>query len=196
MPYKPYEWYNIPFFSKNMKEQMIKYQCLPEYIIENFNPKTVVDYGCGAGYLVKELNERGIDTIGFEGFEVALEVIDEDIKDKVYIHNLLDGELIQYKKYDLCICTFVMEHIDRNLTDTLMKTMTNLSDTILYSSAIGRHGHHHINCLRNKEILNKFDTYNYECDIKMTDEIRKYLYKQTEVKSYKNEFFIFRRKEE
>jgi cytidyltransferase-like protein len=63
-----------------------------DILADVFNGCTVLDYGCGFGYLVELLNERGINATGW----------DLQFKD--------DAEVLD-TRYDLVICREVLEHV-------------------------------------------------------------------------------------
>jgi cytidyltransferase-like protein len=61
-------------------------------IVQTFDGRTVLDYGCGFGYLVELLNERGMTATGW----------DLQFKD--------EAEILE-ARYDLVICREVLEHV-------------------------------------------------------------------------------------
>ena len=53
---------------------------IADKIIETINPKTVLDVGCAAGYLVAALRDRGVEAYGIDVSEFAISCAREDIK--------------------------------------------------------------------------------------------------------------------
>ena len=79
--------------------------------------KNVVDVGCGAGGILKELkktNNFNQDT-NFSGFDINKEIIDIANKDSEKNINFFCEDFFKsnlYKKSDLILCADVYEHID------------------------------------------------------------------------------------
>ena len=83
-----------------------------EFIIEKFNPKTVLDIGCAYGELVKGLDDRGIESYGVDGSEYAINNSDSLIKSKLYKVNLNSDQLpFEDKKFDVVGSFYSVEHI-------------------------------------------------------------------------------------
>jgi len=83
-----------------------------EFIIEKFNPKTVLDIGCAYGELVKGLDDRGIEAYGVDGSEYAINNSNSSIKSKLYKVNLNSDQLpFEDKKFDVVGSFYSVEHI-------------------------------------------------------------------------------------
>ena len=59
-----------------------------EFIIEKFEPKTVLDIGCAYGELVKGLNDMGVESYGVDGSDYAINNSDPSVKSKLFKVNL------------------------------------------------------------------------------------------------------------
>lgn len=81
----------------------------PSLIKEVFEPRLVMDYGCGAGYLVAFLAELGVNVYGYERSEALRDLcppyVSHLVKDSCWHNELNSGPA-----YDLVICREVLEH--------------------------------------------------------------------------------------
>lgn len=102
-----------------------------ERIVKEINPKTVLDVGCAAGYLVEGLRDRGVDARGIDVSSYAISKVREDIKPFCFVQSAtehIDG------KYDLITCIEVMEHLAPEDFTVAINNMCNATDTIIFSS--------------------------------------------------------------
>ncbi len=111
-----------------------------------FNPKSVLDLGCGAGIWLRGFRDLGVPQIrGVDGSKAALDSYCKDLADCVSLHDLRTP-YIPNQRFDLCLCLDVAEHIDATLEDRLIESCVRSSDTIIFSSPPpGQGGIAHIN---------------------------------------------------
>jgi len=84
----------------------------PKLIKDVFQPIDVLDYGCGAGFLVAFLAELGIDVRGYEPSEAMRERVPPYVKWLVkrdWWDNRMNGGHTNI--YDLVVCREVLEHL-------------------------------------------------------------------------------------
>ncbi|RYY10059.1 MAG: class I SAM-dependent methyltransferase, partial [Chitinophagaceae bacterium] len=114
-------------------------------IIDMLHPRSVVDVGCGLGTFLAVFEENGVEEVlGLEGEWLDTKNL-EISKEKVIIADL-EKEFRSDKKFDLALCIEVAEHLSPHSADTLVNTLTGLSDVILFSAAVpGQGGQNHIN---------------------------------------------------
>lgn len=104
-------------------------------LIEDFNPKTVLDAGCAMGYLVAALRDRGVEAYGVDISEYAISKVREDIKPYCFVGSLTeplpDGIP---DKYDLITNIEVLEHIYAEDGEKAIENLCSLSDCVIFSS--------------------------------------------------------------
>lgn len=101
---------------------------------------TVVDIGCGRGVWGRVFEKQGCEVLGIDGEYVADPVIP-------FMSHDLREPLVLDKRYDLAVCLEVAEHLPEESADTLVESLINASDNIMFSAAIPyQTGHGHINC--------------------------------------------------
>jgi len=114
-------------------------------IIKFFNPKSVVDVGCGIGTWLNVCKSFGInDILGIEGHHLDTNLLMIG-KDDIFFWDL-EKEFLINRKFDIALCLEVAEHISSGASARFIKSLANLSDVIIFSAAIpGQGGQGHIN---------------------------------------------------
>ncbi|AOW08137.1 methyltransferase domain-containing protein [Flavobacterium gilvum] len=132
------------------------------YIIQLLEPKSVVDVGCGIGTWLKIFEDNGIvNILGIDG-----DYVDKSLL-KIDKNKFVDFDLEKiYKseiKFDLAISLEVAEHLGIESANIFIKTLTDLSDTIIFSAAIPKQGgQNHINEQEPKYWIEKFENEGFE----------------------------------
>jgi 2-polyprenyl-3-methyl-5-hydroxy-6-metoxy-1,4-benzoquinol methylase len=97
------------------------------WIKENFNPKSVLDHGCGPGYLIHLLNEIDIYAIGVDGNPYSKKLFDE-LHLKYNANYILDKFFdAKYDTFEIFTSVECFEHIPDN---GINKIMTRVSQEI------------------------------------------------------------------
>lgn len=136
--------YNQDFFEE-MGRSRDAYRRMGDIVAEVFSPfHSVLDIGCGTGFVIERLNELGHPVIGIEGSECA--PISNRIASSVYFVDITNDWPIA-GKHDLVICTETAEHIDRDWAGLLVhRIVDSARQSICFSAARpGKTGHHHVN---------------------------------------------------
>ncbi len=84
-------------------------------IIDYLQPKIVLDYGCGKGTLIQEL-QKIYPNIKFYGYDPAIEGMD----------------ILPCKKADLVINTDVLEHIPEAELDDILQKISAISENVFF----------------------------------------------------------------
>lgn len=97
--------------------------------VSNTSPKSVLDIGCGEGWLVRELTKAGFDTLGID---VVPELISAAIKEGAGRYKVLTYEDISYdvlnEKYDVVVSNFsLLGH--ESVTNIFSKLPSILADS-------------------------------------------------------------------
>ncbi|MDE7313114.1 MAG: class I SAM-dependent methyltransferase [Eubacterium sp.] len=116
-----------------------------EWITKDFQPVTVLDVGCAAGYLVEGLRDLGVSAYGIDISDYALSNVRDDIKPYCWNQSAAAG---LENKYDLITCIEVLEHLDSRDVREAVRNMCLAADRIIFSSTpfdYGEETHYSVN---------------------------------------------------
>lgn len=143
------KYYNSTCFSSGIFQY--DYAAIAETIIKEYQPKCIIDFGCGTVALASEFVSRGITVESFDGYSTPDFSMYSNIQfTKVYLNNLTATQefLNQLnKKFDLAISIEVAEHLNPVVSSTFIHWMTSIADVVVISAAVpSQDGVGHINC--------------------------------------------------
>lgn len=152
--------YNDDFFAWHFKYARGYSIKTMDWYIDQFKPKSVIDFGCGIASYLESANAKGITRI--KGFDIAVDkaakYIPEEIKP--YVAKVDCTFPIKTQKYDCVISFETAEHIEPSRTDTFIQNIVNAVSNkgyILFTAAPpGQDGTGHINCLEKDEWITQF----------------------------------------
>jgi hypothetical protein len=152
-----------------------------------------VDVGCATGDIVSELEKRGYDAWGIEGSSEAWEF---RCTNHLYFRDLRLSFTL--RKFDVCTCLEVAEHIEPEYADIFVENLCDLSDFLIVSAAPpGQGGHYHVNCQLFEYWESKFESKGFIFDGLKTDDWKLSLRpwkKKSGIKAFYKNSYIFRRK--
>ena len=145
--------YNRTFFEQ-YESLAPGYRELAAIIHEVFRPRSVVDIGCGSGFLIQCLNAFDVQVLGVDGASEMMNFIDPSIRANVLVKDLSSSH--DLGKFDLAISTEVAEHIPKKHSRSFVKNLTrNAQKKIILSAAQpGQWGDGHVNCQPKKFWIN------------------------------------------
>ena len=111
--YKDYSWDRLGSY----------FQRTARHIVDLFKPERTLDVGCAKGFLVKALDELGVDAYGIDPSVYAVSNAHPDVGDKI---NLDSAQSIPYpdNTFDVVTCFDVMEHVPlKEVTKTLKELL-------------------------------------------------------------------------
>lgn len=157
--------YDEAFYSMHVPWRE-EYDRMAELLANELPHNSIVDFGCGNGYLVETLFKMGKDAQGIDGSASVL-----TLNPNVRIADITRP--MDEPQRDLVICTEVAEHIEEQFADILVKNICNASrDWVFFSAAQAGHGGHlHVNEQPRSYWIAKFDACGFEVDQPTTDRI-------------------------
>ncbi len=141
------KYYQSDYFNENIFST--DYAFLANVISQKYKPSTIIEFGCGPGYLARELASLNIKVDALDGFS------DPDFSNdplitfsKVNLDDAVEVEqFLGTNKYDMAICTEVAEHLKPESSVHLIKYLTQSAPVVIFSAAVpNQNGHGHINC--------------------------------------------------
>lgn len=108
-----------------------------QMVVDEFDPATVVDVGCGEGWFCREFRARGIEAFGVDGDKLP------------HVDQVVDLTSPPYPDlggYDLAVCLEVAEHVEAQYAPSLVKWLCELAPVVVFSAAVpGQGGPGHVN---------------------------------------------------
>lgn len=107
------------------------FDIIAKRIIEQFNPKSVLDAGCAWGFLVESFRKRGVEASGIDISEYAIENVHPDIKEYCLVRSIIEP---LENKYDLITCIEVLEHMSKKDAEIAIENMCSHAEAVIFSS--------------------------------------------------------------
>ena len=104
----------------------------PELIRDVFQPKKVLDLGCGPGALMHLLWELGVDVEGIDFAESSRTLATPEMRDRITVGDVGDATLKPAGAYDLVISREVLEHLTVLEVKRAVANMVRLSSKFIY----------------------------------------------------------------
>jgi SAM-dependent methyltransferase len=133
------------------------------FVVELLSPHSVIDIGCGIGTWLAVLKDLGVDEVlGVDGEYVDGDLLANYLIKKEFIPHDLTLPFTLERRFDLCLCLEVAEHLPMDFSDTLIRSIVDHADVILFSAAIpGQGGQNHMNEQWPDYWANKFSKHGY-----------------------------------
>jgi SAM-dependent methyltransferase len=138
--------YTPEYYSTFQTSSRSSAQVIVPRVMEWFSPSSVIDLGCGMGEWLATFQATGVTEIqGVDGDYVdrnQLAIPEFAFK----THNFIEP-YSGNRRYDLAMSVEVAEHLDPEHGTSLVHSLTELSDIVLFSAAAPHQpGRHHVNC--------------------------------------------------
>jgi SAM-dependent methyltransferase len=104
----------------------------PFLIRDVFQPKRVLDLGCGPGALMHLLWELGVDVDGIDFAASSRELATPQVRDRITVGAVTDYTLKTAGSYDLVICREVLEHLTVLQVRQAVANMVRLTSRYIY----------------------------------------------------------------
>lgn len=143
-------------------------------IVNKYNPKTMLDIGCGEGHAIKWFLDNNVKACGVDGSELVLE--GSDVKNRIFIHDFTKGTISfnDILKPDLIWSCEFLEHVEEQYQDNYMRIFQTAPVVALtYSEPQWSDGgHHHVNCKPQEYWNDVFAKYGFEYDSEYSQYLR------------------------
>ena len=108
-----------------------------EYLIDKYQIASVLDVGAGAGWSTKWFAQRGIYTLGVEGWREALEK--SQCRSNIVEHDYSSGPFIPSMLLDLAWCAGFVEQIEEDFIPNFMASFRSCQYVCLTHAEAGHH---------------------------------------------------------
>jgi SAM-dependent methyltransferase len=126
------------------EEAMADAKQFADVVIDEFDPDSVIDLGCGVGRFLKPFADHGIEITGVEGSEKAIKnaIVPSDRLTQFDLRQPLTA----HDKADIVLCIEVVEHLAERSSDTIAQSIADAGETAIITTARpGQGGKHHEN---------------------------------------------------
>jgi SAM-dependent methyltransferase len=125
-------------------------------VIADFQPRSVLDVGCGTGAFLEGFRERGVGVAGIDYSEAALAVCRQK-RLPIRQHDLERDELPEVGTFDVVISTEVAEHLPESCADRFVALLCASAKTVVFTAATpGQPGEDHVNAQPNEYWIERF----------------------------------------
>jgi SAM-dependent methyltransferase len=133
---------------------------------------SVLDLGCGNGFLIARFKQLGKHVRGIDGSTCALVSAPVEVREFISVADLTTP--FRDERYDLVVCAEVGEHLDEQFADVLVTTICLHSNGLVFFTAAipGQGGYNHVNEQPPEYWLAKFATRGFALDTEMTNRCR------------------------
>ena len=186
--------YDEKFFQNTIKLEADSAEAAAQILIKYFQPKSVVDIGCGCGIYLQHFQAAGIEILGYDGAPAAITA--SLVGAKIKLHDLSQPLKLD-KKFDLVLCFEVAEHLEESAADILAQSLIDLGDTIAFTAATPGQGPRsigHINEQLPEYWIEKFKKHNFILQTELTEKIRQEMIEQNVVWWITKNLMIFKKK--
>lgn len=144
-----HKYYTSSYFNSEIFDY--NYSIIAQAIINEYQPKRVIEFGCGNGELSKALSNAGVEVTAIDAYSTPnfteyenINFYQVDLNDTDAVMDLLK---VTSTKFDLSICMEVAEHLNPDISEFLIQSLTSVADVVVFSAAIPEQdGDGHINC--------------------------------------------------
>lgn len=155
--------YSPRFFANIAPGSIESARLLLGMLFKLYQPKSVIDIGCGQGTWLAAAEELGaIRLAGLDGPWVDPATF---LSKNIHFHTAdLESDFDTGEKFDLCISVEVAEHLSPNAAHRFVRNLCTASDVVLFSAAIKHQGGvMHLNEQPQSYWARLFDQSGYEC---------------------------------
>lgn len=186
------------FFEKTLRpDRQRSYKLIVRYIMKNVQPalKSVIDYGCGAGWFLYYFKKDfGItDILGLDPSPSVMSIADPLVRGDIKPLSLTNLVML-HQRFDLAMNVEVAEHIDKKFADQIVNNITGYTDLLIFSAATpGQGGYEHRNEQPFEYWRSKICNNGFSFRKEETQKFRQFLKENKAKKWYCNNLAIFRK---
>ena len=183
--------YSPEFFDRLDEMQAASYDVMAGSIVEQLQPRFVVDVGCGSGALLAALAARGVRTLGLEGSPAGVACAR---RRKIDVRLTDLAQPFEVEPCDLVISLEVAEHLPESAAEQFVASLTSAAPHIVFSAATpGQGGLGHINEQPHAYWIAKFRERGFTVDEETTQAVREHWRRSNVASWYCNNVLFLRR---
>lgn len=164
--------YTSAYFAQLDVTAMASADAIATSITRRFEPRSLVDVGCGTGALLDAVRRHGVSALGLERAAAARAIC----RGRGVVVRDFDLEGDEYSgsdRFDVAVCLEVAEHLPPRAGDRLVHLLCALSDTVVFTAATpGQGGTDHVNEQPHDYWIARFARLGFALDARASDAIR------------------------
>jgi len=163
--------YDAEFFTRQLPWRH-EYDLIADTLVKCLQFSSVLDLGCGPGYMIARLTSHVKTVAGVDGSRETGIFAPAEVRDKIVIRDLTAP--LRLGSYDLVICTEVAEHLPAAHADTLVDSIcANALRYVFFTAALpGQGGYGHINEQPHEYWITRFRERSFTLDESRTNKLR------------------------
>lgn len=163
--------YDKAFFEMHLPWRA-EYERIADTLDQIVEFRSTLDLGCGNGFLIARLADKGKFVVGVDGSKHAAASAPEHVADRIQVMDLTRP--LSIGRFDLVICSEVAEHLEERFATPLVETIcANAAQSIFFTAATpGQGGHHHVNEQPHEYWIDKFEQQEFVLDAVATNRLR------------------------
>jgi SAM-dependent methyltransferase len=131
--------YDFQFYDRQRQGSFSSARVIVPLVIDLFQPRSVIDVGCGVGTWLSVFNQHGVaDIVGVDG-EWA-RAANLQIPDEKFVAADLTRPISMTRHFDLAMSLEVAEHLTPDSAEQFVDSLTALAPLVLFSAAIPHQG--------------------------------------------------------
>ncbi len=111
-------------------------------LIETYEPKSVLDLGCGLGYSTRWFSEHAELALGLDGSPI----VQSQAVHPISLWDATTGPPTLAGDFDLAWCSEFVEHVEEQFLPNILLAFRRCSIIAMTHAVPGQTGHHHVNC--------------------------------------------------
>jgi cyclopropane fatty-acyl-phospholipid synthase-like methyltransferase len=145
---------------------------MAQSIVERFQPKSVIDVGCGTGALLEIFRQLGCQVNGLEYSEAGIAYCEKRGL-AVRKFNIVNDRISEPESYDVAVSFEVAEHLPVWSANKYIRLLCELAPHVVMSAATpgSGDGHGHINEQHHSYWIKKFAENGYLFDRQLSDRL-------------------------
>ena len=164
--------YDRSFFEMHMPWRA-EYEAIADVLVAGLKFSSVIDLGCGNGFILNRLAQNGKEVIGVDGSSHALAAAPSELRPRLIAADLTQP--LRLGQHDLVICSEVAEHLEPRHANILVDNICGHSaESVFFTAAVpGQGGHGHVNEQPHEYWIAMFALRGFQLDAGSTSNLRR-----------------------
>lgn len=143
---------------------------IARFIREAFDPRRVIDVGCGTGTLLEALKESGCECLGLEYADAAITACRRRGLNARKFDITRPKQADSLGRFDVCVSLEVAEHLPANFAAVYLDLLCSLAPVLVFTAATpGQGGIDHVNEQPHEYWISRLKARGFALDIALSE---------------------------